>query len=140
MYVITDARISTACYDSPGLGCTEHRLSCSSTLVLYLTNITFGYGRGCNAVGVYDCINTTCCSEQPGDCFTPYNQTLLEQLQQTCDGKSSCTLNKYQLNDKSSFCGPGSLVYHSYSKIEYNCGERGKCNISSTPIIRCMFC
>ncbi|XP_055954743.1 uncharacterized protein LOC126810260 [Patella vulgata] len=115
------ANVSTVCYGSPGIGgCTEHKLICTEPLAISITNITFGYRQGC--VPVSSCINTTCCREQPGDCFTPYNQTLLSQLQQTCNGRSTCTLYRNNgLDERSSYCFNGIPIIHSYSKIEYLC-------------------
>ncbi|XP_050391245.1 uncharacterized protein LOC126810263 [Patella vulgata] len=117
----TMANNSTACYGTPGIGCTKHKLICRQPLVISITNITFGYRQGCSIFGVSNCGNTTCCREQPGDCFTSYNQTLLLQQQQTCNGRSTCTLNRNNgLNEISPDCD-FSFRSHSYSKIEYQC-------------------
>ncbi|KAK6169627.1 hypothetical protein SNE40_020632 [Patella caerulea] len=100
-------------------------------MIISITNITFGYRLGCSISGISSCVNTTCCREETGDCFTPYNQTLLSQLQQYCKERSRCTFNSNNgLNEISSYCFNGIPIFHSYSKIEYQCVIN---NPSSTP-------
>ncbi|XP_055954799.1 uncharacterized protein LOC126810309 [Patella vulgata] len=125
-FIQSETKVSTACLGFPGIGCTDHALSCTASTVISITNITFGYRRGCSISGVSSCRDKTCCREQTGDCFTPYNQILLSVLQQACNSRSSCTLNRNNgLNERSPSCFNGISAFHSYSKIEYQCSAIG---------------
>ncbi|KAK6169515.1 hypothetical protein SNE40_020555 [Patella caerulea] len=127
------ANNSTACYGTPGNGCTDHTLSCEPSLVISITSIRFGYRRGCAGNGISNCGDIKCCSDLPGDCFTPLNQTLLLELQDICDGESMCILDSdHGLNETSADCGIGN-IRHSFQKIEYLCvADNSSYTIQST--------
>ncbi|XP_055954886.1 uncharacterized protein LOC130010829 [Patella vulgata] len=115
------SNFSTACYGTPGNGCTDHTLICAPSLVISITNIRFGYRRGCAGNGISNCGDITCCSDRRGDCFTPVNQTLLSELQDICDGEALCILDSDSgLNETSAYCGIGN-IRHSYQRIDYLC-------------------
>ncbi|XP_050390749.2 uncharacterized protein LOC126809921 [Patella vulgata] len=129
-----ETKTSTVCYGAPGLYCTGHILECQTTNVIYLTSVRFGYRQRCSSVGVSDCKRKTrkCCAIDDDDCFTPLNKTILSELQETCNTKLKCSLNKNQLNEKSRYCDFGDR-FHSYSIVEYDCVDKTFYPTTTTP-------
>ncbi|ESO83992.1 hypothetical protein LOTGIDRAFT_229546 [Lottia gigantea] len=116
--VCASTNTSTVCYGSPGLSCATHRLSCTSPLVIQILNTSYGYRSECNdKYGLTNCVNTTCCKEEPGDCMVQLSSED-RRISGNCNGIHFCDVQgvrRYIKND--TICNGIS----SYSKIQYDC-------------------
>ncbi|ESO83998.1 hypothetical protein LOTGIDRAFT_155309 [Lottia gigantea] len=113
---------STVCYGAPGARCTTHRLSCPIPLVIQIINTSYGYRSGCNSKGIADCTDTTCCKEEPGDCFTQFSSEDNKRVEENCSKLENCTINGFR-EVQGIECGGTTSAY---SKIQYDCVTKDK--------------
>ncbi|ESO83993.1 hypothetical protein LOTGIDRAFT_155304 [Lottia gigantea] len=123
---------TTVCYGAPSLSCTTHRLSCTSPLVIQIINTSYGYRSGCNNInGLSNCINITCCKEEPGDCFIPFSSDDHQQVTGNCSGVGTCSIGGFRRYNITDTVCNGRIV-NAYSKIQYDCVTKGSIT-TSTP-------
>ncbi|ESO83994.1 hypothetical protein LOTGIDRAFT_155305 [Lottia gigantea] len=131
VYYYSCTSLSTVCYGVQSLQCTTHRLSCPSPLVIQIINTSYGYRPECNDVrGISDC-NTTCCDEEPDDCFVPFETREEQQVLERCNGNVNCSLPGYRrYNTVNTVCYSSNVS--AYSKIQYDCVTNGPSIITQT--------
>ncbi|ESO83995.1 hypothetical protein LOTGIDRAFT_155306 [Lottia gigantea] len=128
-FVSGSTNTSTVCYGPPGLSCATHRLSCPSPLVIQILNTSYGYRPECNNInGLANCINTTCCKEELGDCFQQFSSDENQQVVRNCSEVETCTVSGFR-EVQGIECGGNASAY---SKIQYDCVPVGSIITTST--------